>query len=92
MKDQYPKEIDYTSMPVGKRTRARKGKVSQCPSCKKNGLRLVYSWCRGRYQVSYHHLAVQPAPGEAPIAKEICSLNSHTLRGLPLSERSKGRE
>lgn len=87
----YPKEVDYTSIPSGSRRRRPPGVIHECPKCGRNGLRLVFSWRKGRYQVSYHHKGVQTGPREAPIISEMCSVNSRTLRGLPLPERRRGR-
>ena len=87
----YPKVIDYRLMKLDKKRRNPKGTIRECPLCGLNGLRMVYSWNRGRYSVSYHHRSQQQAPGETPIVLESCSIQKKALKEMPLRERRLGR-
>lgn len=82
-----PRDIDYTTMDLGKRTRLPRGEIRVCPKCRRRGLRLVFAFRRGRYEISYWHTAVHDAPGFAPLCGEACSIRAATLAGLPASER-----
>lgn len=73
---------DYSDEPLDKRTRKFAGLIVLCPNCKKRGLLRVFSWRRGRYQLTIIHTARLGLDGW-PYPERSCQWDARTLKRIP---------
>lgn len=84
-----PRDVDFTDMRIGARVRLPRGTVGECPRCGRRGLRLVFSWRPGRYEIAYWHMAVKDVPGFAPLLVDGCTIRASKKSELPKTERKR---